>query len=698
MNPIDRIAQLVEQLNEHNYRYAVLNDPVISDRDYDALMDELSDLEALHPDFVQPDSPTQRVTSDLTREFPTVQHDIPMLSLDNTYSEDELRDFEDRIRRELPDEELQYVAELKIDGVALSLIYENGLLTRGVTRGNGTQGEDITPNVKTIKSIPIRLKACAEMELFSNPVPYCEIRGEVYLDHNTFDTINVQREKNEENPFANPRNATSGSLKLQDAQQVAERRLSFFAYSFRSRDKQLSTHSENLSYLERLGLPVNANRALCNNIDDIIAQAREWQEKRPDLPYDIDGIVIKVNNIAQQNKLGATSKSPRWAISYKYSAEQAETVLKRITLQVGRTGVVTPVANLEPVQLAGTTVSRATLHNAEELERKDIRESDTVILEKGGDVIPKVVRVVTAKRAKEAIAFEFPKNCPICNSPLIKDETEVAIRCDNSQCPAQLKGNIRHFASRTAMDIEGLGTALVEQLVDSGLVRDVGDLYNLELEQLAGLERMAEKSAQNVLKALETSKTRPFHRVLFALGIRHIGATVARVLSDNFHSIDRLRDTPPEEIEAVHEIGGAIAESIHAYLDDNSNWDWMGWVFNPSPNIYAHIDKGGDWDLIKKLHAAGINLESEAPADTGPKPLEGKTVVVTGTFTRWGRQQAQNLIRALGGKPTSSVSGKTDLVIAGEKAGSKLAKAEQLGIDILNEEEFFNKYVSEENA
>ena len=698
MKPTDRIAQLVEQLNEHNYRYAVLNDPVISDRDYDALMDELSDLEALHPDFVQPDSPTQRVTSDLTREFPTVQHDIPMLSLDNTYSEDELRDFEDRIRRELPDEELQYVAELKIDGVALSLIYENGLLTRGVTRGNGTQGEDITPNVKTIKSIPIRLKACAEMELFSNPVPYCEIRGEVYLDHNTFDTINVQREKNEENPFANPRNATSGSLKLQDAQQVAERRLSFFAYSFRSRDKQLSTHSENLSYLERLGLPVNANRALCNNIDDIIAQAREWQEKRPDLPYDIDGIVIKVNNIAQQNKLGATSKSPRWAISYKYSAEQAETVLKEITLQVGRTGVVTPVANLEPVQLAGTTVSRATLHNAEELERKDIRESDTVILEKGGDVIPKVVRVVTAKRAKEAIAFEFPKNCPICDSPLIKDETEVAIRCDNSQCPAQLKGNIRHFASRTAMDIEGLGTALVEQLVDSGLVCDVGDLYNLELEQLAGLERMAEKSAQNVLKALETSKTRPFHRVLFALGIRHIGATVARVLSDNFHSIDRLRDTPPEEIEAVHEIGSAIAESIHAYLDDNSNWDRMGWVFNPSPNIYAHIDKGGDWNLIKKLRKAGINLESEAPADTGPKPLEGKTVVVTGTFTRWGRQQAQDLIRTLGGKPTSSVSGKTDLVIAGEKAGSKLAKAEQLGIDILNEEEFFNKYVSEENA
>ena len=683
MNPADRIVQLVEQLNEHNYRYAVLNDPVISDREYDTLMRELRDLEARHPDLIQPDSPTQRVTSDLTREFPTVQHEVPMLSLDNTYSEDELRDFEDRIRRELPDEELQYIAELKIDGVALSLIYENGLLTRGVTRGNGTQGEDITPNVKTIRSIPIRLKACAESMssndsigegLFSNPVPYCEIRGEVYLDHNTFDAINFQREKNEENPFANPRNATSGSLKLQDAQQVAERRLSFFAYSFRSPAIQLPTHGENLSYLERLGLPVTEN-ALCNNIDDILTFARKWQEKRPDLPYDIDGIVIKVNSLVQQNKLGATSKSPRWAISYKYSAEQAETVLKEITLQVGRTGVITPVANLKPVQLAGTTVSRATLHNAEELERKDIREGDTVILEKGGDVIPKVVRVVTAKRAKDAIAFEFPTNCPVCNSPLIKDEAEVAIRCDNSQCSAQLKGNIRHFASRTAMDIEGLGTALVDQLVDNELVSDVGDLYNLELDELADLERMAEKSAQNVLDALEASKQQPFHRVLFALGIRHVGATVARALSDNFHSIDRLRDTPPEEIEAVHEIGAAIAESIHTYLNIESNWA-----------------------IIEKLRAAGIRLESEAPADTGPKPLNGKTVVVTGTFSRWGRQQAQDLIRTLGGRPTSSVSGKTDLVIAGEKAGSKLAKAEQLGIDILDEEEFFSKYIGEENV
>jgi DNA ligase (NAD+) len=655
MNSADRIQALVRELNEHNHCYAVLNAPTVSDRAYDELMHELTELETLHPDLIQPDSPTQRVTSDLTKEFATVQHEVPMLSLDNTYSEDELRDFENRIRRELPDEDLQYVAELKIDGVALSLTYENGLLVRGLTRGNGVQGEDITPNVKTIQSIPIRL---------SEPIS-CEIRGEVYLNHKTFDAINVQRKKNDVNPFANPRNATSGSLKLQDARLVAERRLSFFAYFFRSPDAQRDTHAENLDYTAHLGLPVNPNRAVCDNFDDILKYARKWQEKRPDLPYDIDGIVIKVNSVTQQNKLGATAKNPRWAISYKYSAEQAETVLNQITLQVGRTGVVTPVANLEPVQLAGTTVSRATLHNAEEVERKDVREGDTVILEKGGDVIPKVVRVVTSKRAKDSVAFKFPTTCPVCDATLIKDESEVAIRCINPSCAAQLKGNIRHFASRTAMDIEGLGSALVEQLVDSNLVRNVGDLYSLTFEQLANLERMAEKSAQNVLDALETSKEQPFHLVLFALGIRHIGATVARALADNFHSIDRLRETPSEEIEAVHEIGAAIAESIHAHLNTDDNWA-----------------------VIEKLRTTGVTLESEAPTYTGPKPLEGKIVVVTGTLSRWGRQQAQNLVRSLGGKPTSSVSKKTDLVVAGENAGSKRTKAEQLGIEVLEEDAF----------
>lgn len=656
MNPNERIQTLVTELNTHNYNYNVLNAPTLSDREFDHLMHELIDLETKHPTLILPDSPTQRVGSDLSKEFPTVVHDVPMLSLANTYSEDELRDFEDRIRKELPEENLQYVAELKIDGVALSLTYENGLLVRGITRGDGTQGEDITNNVKTIQSIPIRL---------SKPIDHCEIRGEVYLSHQTFDALNQQREQDEENPFANPRNAAAGSLKLQDPRVVAQRRLSFFAYSFRSTNFTQSTHSENLDYIQKLGLPVNPNRALCNGIEDILTFARHWQEQRPNLPYDIDGIVIKLNTVAQQNKLGATAKTPRWAISYKYSAEQAETLLKEITLQVGRTGVVTPVANLEPVQLAGTTVSRATLHNAEELERKDIREGDTVILEKGGDVIPKVVRVVTTKRPANSQPFTFPTTCPMCEAPLEKDETEVAIRCVNTRCEAQLKGNIRHFASRTAMDIEGLGIALVEQLVDQKLVQDVGDLYSLTLEQLSNLDRMAEKSAQNVIEALEASKKQPFHRLLFALGIRHIGATVARALADNFHTIDKLRETPPEEIEAVHEIGAAIAQSIHAYLNNDENWA-----------------------VIEKLRAANAPLEAEAPQDTGPKPLDGKIVVVTGTLSRWGRQQIQDLVRTLGGKPTASVSKKTDLVIIGDNAGSKKDKAESLGIEILDEEAF----------
>lgn len=656
MNVKERIQTLVQELNKHNYQYSVLNEPLISDRAFDELMHELQALESEHPELILPDSPTQRVGSDLTKEFPTVVHEVPMLSLDNTYSEDELRDFEDRIRRELPGDTLQYVAELKIDGVALSLTYENGLLVRGVTRGDGVQGEDITNNVKTIQSIPIRL---------NQDIDHCEIRGEVFLNHKTFDAINEQREKDEENRFANPRNATAGSLKLQDPRIVAKRRLSFFAYFFRSETHTQETHAQNLDFIETLGLPVNPNRQICNGIEDILKYARHWQEQRPNLPYDIDGIVIKLNGVAQQTKLGATAKTPRWAISYKYSAEQAETKLNEITLQVGRTGVVTPVANLEPVLLAGTTVSRATLHNAEEVERKDIREGDTVILEKGGDVIPKVVRVVTTKRPANSQAFVFPQNCPVCDAPLVKDETEVAIRCVNTRCEAQLKGNIRHFASRTAMDIEGLGIALVEQLVDNKLIQDVGDLYSLTLEQLSELERMAEKSAQNVLDALDKSKEQPFHRVLFALGIRHIGATVARALADNFHTIDKLRETSPEEIEAVHEIGAAIAQSIHAHLNNDENWA-----------------------VIEKLRAAGVTLETEAPAETGPKPLDGKTVVVTGTLSRWGRQQIQDLVRALGGKPTSSVSKKTDLVIVGENAGSKKTKAEDLGIDILDEEAF----------
>ena len=654
--PEARIDELVRELNEHCYRYHVLNQPAIPDEAYDRLLRELSDLEAAHPGLVRPDSPARRVGSDLTKDFPTVEHALPMLSLDNTYSEAELREFADRVAKELPSDDLRWVCELKIDGVALSLTYENGLLVRGVTRGDGVQGEDITPNVRTIRSIPIRLREA---------VDWCEIRGEVYLTGEALRTINRRREAEEENPFANPRNAAAGSLKLQDPQLVAGRGLSFSAYGIWSESLSLESHSDGLRRLRDLGFPVNPEWESCDTLDDVVAYWQRWGDRRDTLDYDIDGIVVKLDSLSQQTRVGATAKSPRHSIAYKFSARQAQTLLMQIHLQVGRTGVVTPVAELEPVPLAGTTVGRATLHNEEELRRKDIREGDTVVIEKGGDVIPKVVSVVLDERPEEAVPFEFPDACPVCTSPLVRDEAEVAVRCVNARCPAQVKANIRHFASRTAMDIEGLGRALVDQLVDRDLVNDVGDLYSLETDTLAGLERMAEKSAQNLMDALEASKERPFHRVLFALGIRHVGATVARSIANAFGSIDSIRAASPEAFEAVHEIGTSIAQSVRAYLENAANWE-----------------------VVEKLRDTGVTLESEQSEEEGPRPLEGKTVVVTGTLSRWGRQQAQDLVRKLGGKPTSSVSKKTDLVVVGENPGSKADKARDLGVEVLDEEAF----------
>ena len=651
-----QIERLVHELNEHSYRYYVLGAPTISDQEFDRLLDELEELESGHPDLVLPDSPNRRIGSDLSRTFPTVRHVVSMLSLDNTYSEEELVEFDARLRRELPGEDLVYLVELKVDGVALSLTYENGLLVRGVTRGDGLQGEEITPNVRTIRSIPLRLR---------EPVERCQIRGEVYLTRQNFEAINHQREQREEPLFANPRNTAAGSLKLQDPRLVAERGLSFFAYGLLTPGRVYDRHSESLNRLEGLGFSVNPERRQCNSIEEIVGYWRTWDRNRESLSYEIDGIVVKVDSLTQQDKLGATAKSPRWAFAYKFPARRVRTQLLKIALQVGRTGVVTPVAELEPVLLAGSTVSRATLHNAEELQRKDIREGDTVILEKGGDVIPKVVSVVEADRLPDAQPFVFPKTCPVCNDDLVKDESEVAIRCVNSRCAAQLKGSIRHFASRTAMDIEGLGHALVDQLVDKELIQDVGDLYALDVGKVTDLERMAEKSARNLMAGLKRSKDRPFHNVLFALGIRHVGATVARTLADHFGSIGEIRKASSEDIEAIHEIGGAIAESVHAYLKDKHNAA-----------------------VIDKLGKAKLNLASEEPASTGPKPLDGKIVVITGSLTRWGRQQGQDAVRSAGGKPTSSVSKKTDLLVAGENAGSKKEKAEQLGIEILTEDEF----------
>ena len=652
-----RIRRLVDELNEHDYRYRVLTEPSISDQDFDHLMKDLAGLEQKHPELVVPDSPSLRVGSDLTKSFNTVVHEAPMLSLDNTYSSEEVQEFDARVRRDLPDEEIAYATELKIDGVALSLIYRDGLLVWGVTRGDGIQGEDITPNVRTIRSIPIRLRG----DLLN-----CEVRGEVYLDHKAFASINAERASRDEPLFANPRNSAAGTLKLQDPRTVSNRGLSFYAYQLRSDEVTLDSHFGQLQLLADLGFAVNAERRCFSSAAEIIAYAEVQGEKRPSLPYDIDGVVIKLDSQRLQHELGATSKAPRWAIAYKFSAEQAETTLEKIELQVGRTGTVTPVAHLTPVLVAGTTVSRATLHNFEELERKDIREGDTVIIEKGGDIIPKVVSVVKANRVGEAEAYALPRHCPVCDGPLVSDDAEVAIRCSNVSCPAQLKGNIRHYAGRTAMDIEGLGSALVDQLVDAGLVSDVGDLYGLGVKALSSLNRMGTKSAENVVAAISESRAQPLNRFLFALGIRHIGVTVARSLADAFGSIDNLKDASEETLLEVDEIGPIIVQSLKAHLQNEQNWA-----------------------VIKKLTAAGVSpVLAKTTKSDRPAPLEGLTIVVTGTLARWGRAEIQELIRNLGGKSTSSVSKKTDIVLAGQAAGSKKTKAEALGIRVLDETGF----------
>ena len=655
-----KIADLVDQLNLHNYRYHVLADPVVSDREYDLLLSELRQLEEAHPDLLRPDSPTRRVGGLPSSEFPPVRHLTPMLSLDNSYSRDDVLAFDQRVREGLADEEVTYVAELKVDGVALSLYYENSLLVRGATRGDGVQGDEITANVRTIRSIPLRLR---------QPDITCEIRGEVYMTIPDLADLNRQREEEEQPLFANPRNATAGSLKLQDPGLVSRRRLRFFAHWLSCPNPVASSHGEHLGTLRQWGLPVNPHYALCPTIESVFDFHEGFQARRDDLPYEIDGTVVKVDDLDQQDRLGATAKSPRSAMAFKFPARQATTVLRRIHLQVGRTGAVTPVALLEPVPLGGSTIQRASLHNEEEIRRKDIRPGDTVVVEKGGDVIPKIVSVVVGKRPEGAEPFNFPDDCPSCGAPLVRDPDEAAVRCENPACPAQLRRRLEHFAARNALDIEGLGPAIIEQLVERRLVTDAGDLYSLTLESLTGLERMGEKSGRNLLDGLGASRTRPFGRVLFALGIRHVGSTVARTLARNFPSIDRLAQASEEELEAVAEIGPTIARSVAAFL--------------AAP---------GTGELIEKLRRAGLQLELDVE-DAGPERsyFTGKTVVLTGSLSRYSRDQAASLIERLGGRTSSSVSKKTDLVIAGDQAGSKLAKARQLDIAVLSEDEFVER-------
>ncbi len=654
-----RIKELRKLIEKYDYEYYVLAQPSISDYEYDQLMKELETLEKAHPEFITPDSPTQRVSGQPIKEFPTVVHRKPMLSLSNTYSETEFREFDRRVRSALAGQQVEYVAELKIDGLAVSLIYENGRFSLGATRGDGIQGDDITPNLRTIRAIPLRVKG-------DNIPPLFEVRGEVYMPKKAFARLNQEREEQGETLFANPRNAAAGSLKLQDPKLVARRGLSFWAYYLDSDTPGFlaDTHYENMLKLREMGFPVNPNMRLCQTLDNVFDYFKEWEKKRDSLPYEIDGVVVKVNDLRQQEFLGSTAKSPRWAIAYKFKAIQVETVLERIVWQVGRTGIVTPVAELRPVQLAGTTVSRATLHNVDEIMRKDIHEGDYVYLEKGGDIIPKVVGVNKEKRKGKPKPVEIPKTCPVCGTPLIRLEGEVAIRCPNLNCPAQIKRRIEHFASRGAMDIEGMGTALVDMLVDKGLIKSFADIYHLKKDEVAKLERMGEKSAQNLLTAIERSKQQPLDRLIFALGIPYIGSTAAKILANRFKSLQALMNASYEELEQIEGIGEKMAQSIVEFFKNEQNRK-----------------------VIDELIKAGVRTEAEEQEKQGTE-LEGKIFVLTGTLPHLKRTEAAKLIEKHGGKVASSVSRKTSFVLAGEDPGSKYDKAKQLGVPIIDEETF----------
>lgn len=658
-NILARVEKLRTELHKHDYHYYVLAEPTIGDEHYDALMRELQDLEQQYPELQSPDSPTQRVGGMPTKTFATVTHNPPMLSLANSYSEDEIREFDKRVRNILRSEEPRYVAELKFDGVAIALQFRDGILARGATRGDGTQGDDITANLKTIRSVPLRLRTPGIQ--FQN----IEVRGEAFMHKADFLQMNKQREAAGEKLFINPRNSTAGTLKLQDPKIVATRPIRFFAYSLFAPDARLTHHAKNLDILRSLGLPVNEHTRACRNIDEVIAFWKSWHAKRDALPYDIDGIVVKVDSLAQQAALGNIAKSPRWAIAFKFTSRKAETVLNTILLQVGRVGTITPVADLQPVFVGGTTVSRASLYNMDYINELDLRIGDTVIVEKGGDVIPKVTEILREKRPRGARKYEMPKCCPECGTPLYKPEEEVNFYCENSECPAQVKGRIEHFAMRGAMDIEGLGEAVVEQLVGLGWVKNCADLYTLHTHrrELVALDRWGEKSTQNLLDAIEESKKRPFHRVLYALGIRHVGQGVAQLLVENFPSIEKLQSADAETLQSVSGIGPQIAGSVAHFFADRHNRE-----------------------IVRRLVKAGLTLTAQPSPRKGT--LSGLTFVLTGTLPTLSREQAKQLIEEHGGKVASGVSKNVQYVLAGEGAGSKLDKARQLGIATVDEEQF----------
>jgi DNA ligase (NAD+) len=657
-----RIEKLRAEIRRHDYLYYVLNQPEISDRQYDKLFAELKELEQANPQLITADSPTQRVSEQPLEGFKTVRHTVPMLSIDNTYSADELRAFDERIRKQLGKGNYDYVVELKIDGVASSLRYEHGLLVTGATRGDGRVGDDITANVRTIKAVPLVLIA----DKVKIP-EVLEVRGEVYMPKKAFLKLNEEKEEQGEPLFANPRNATAGSLKLLDSRITAQRNLAFFAYATGEISRPLAEdHYETLQVFRKLGLPVNPHIKRAKDIDEVIKICDSWDNRRAELEYQIDGMVVKVNRLDQREILGFTGRAPRWCISYKFAAEQAETVVESIDVQVGKGGTLTPVANLTPVFLAGTTVKRATLHNFDQVNRLDVRIGDTVVIEKAGEIIPQVVEVKKERRPRGTSPFKPPKKCPNCGGDVKKDEDGVFLRCVNPHCLGQLKERLRYFSGRGQMDIEHLGEALIDQLVDAGLVNNFADIYTLTKEKLVELERMADKSAQNVIDSIEASKTRPLWRLVAGLGIRHIGGQTAQVLAEHFGSLNAIMKATGAELDAVEQIGGKVAESIYEYFHNDRNIA-----------------------VIKELLSAGVKPELPKKVKAKGK-LAGKTIVVTGTLKNFTRQQAELAIRQAGGKTSSSVSKKTDFVLAGEEPGSKLDKARQAGVKVISEKQFLD--------
>lgn len=657
MQPKDKIDQLRALLNEQNYRYYVLNDPLMSDFEYDKLMRELQDLEQANPQYADPNSPTQRVGSDRANQFASVTHRFPMQSLSNTYSREEVTDFDTRIRKEVG--EVEYVCELKFDGTSISLLYEHGQLVRAATRGDGTVGDDVTENVRTIRSIPLQLRGGGYPDLF-------EIRGEILMPYKSFERLNREREDIGETPFANPRNAAAGSLKQQSSAVTASRDLDAYLYMLAGDEMPYATHYESLLAARQWGFKVSDQMKLCRNLDEVMDFIRYWDKARESLPFATDGVVIKVNSYAMQKQLGSTAKAPRWAVAYKFKAEQALTRLLSVDFQVGRTGAITPVANLEPVQLAGTVVKRASLHNAEQIALLDIRLGDMVYVEKGGEIIPKITEVKLSERPAESQPFEFITRCPECGTELVKYEGEARHYCPNSSsCPPQIVGRIVHFISRKAMNIEGLGDETVQLLYDNGLVHDISDLYTLKRADLVRLPRLGEKSADNILRNIEASKQVPFARVLFAIGIRFIGETTAKILARQFKNIDALIHADPEQLIEAEEVGEKIARSIIEYFAD-----------------------AGNMRIVERLRSYGLQFQNQVQEGATDR-LAGLNFVISGTFVHHSRDQLKELIERHGGRNLSGVSSNVNYLLAGQNIGpAKLAKASKLGVKMINEEEF----------